>query len=315
LDNEQHIHQLLDKFNRQACSPEELQELHNWLDEKAAAGEPWSFTSDEEKAQTKQTMQQAVFSNIPSNTPVKTMGAYRWMRYAAAAAIIILTGSIWYVNSRPRHIIVASMPGKMEKIALPDGSTVWLNDNTEIAYYSNFTGNRTIELTKGEAFFDVKKDAAHPFTVQSNDVQTTVKGTSFSVKLIDRTGDIKVSVVTGKVLVHKQLDTLGLLVPRQRLRIIHQTNSAAIDSVQAGEANAWMQGELFLQNATLDEVIQWLQDHFNVKVDNKRINYKGEYYLQVKRDIKLEEIIKILNLLGSKDKVQFIYNNQTVIIQ
>jgi transmembrane sensor len=316
LDHQQYIHQLLDKFNRQACTPEELQELHNWLDEKAAAGEQWSFTSDEEKAQLKLTMQQAVFSTITANTPVKTIGKYRWMRYAAAAAaILLLTGSVWYLNARPSRMVIASMPGKMEKITLPDGSTVWLNDNTEIAYYSNFTGNRTIELTKGEAFFEVKKDATHPFTVQSNDVQTTVKGTSFSVKMIDRTGDIKVSVVTGKVLVHNQQDTLGLLVPRQRLRFIHRSHAAAIDSVQAGEANAWMQGELFLQNASLNEVIQWLQDHFNVKVNNKRLNYTGEYYLQVKRDISLQEIIKILNLLGSKDKVQFILYNQTVIIQ
>ena len=261
-------------------------------------------------------MQQAIFSTITDNKPVKAIGAYRWMRYAAAAAVILLIGStVWFISGRPRRMVVASMPGQIEKIALPDGSTVWLNDNTEIAYYSDFTRHRSIELKKGEAFFEVKKDAAHPFTVQSNEVQTTVKGTSFSVKMIDRTGDIKVSVVTGKVLVHNQQDTLGVLVPRQRLRFTHQSNAAAIDSVQAGEANAWMQGESFLQNASLNEVIQWLHDHFNVKVNNKRLNYTGEYYLQVKRDISLQEIIKILNLLGSKDKVQFILNNQTVIIQ
>lgn len=316
METPPHIDQLLHKFNRQACSPEELQELHNWLDQQAAAGEQWSFASDEEKAQLKHTMQQAIFSATTTGTPVKTMGKYRRMRYAAAAAVIILlSSSIWYLTGRPHRTVVASMPGKIEKIALPDGSTVWLNDNSEIAYYTNFVGHRFIELTKGEAFFEVKKDAAHPFTVQSNDVHTTVKGTSFSIKMIDRTGDIKVSVVTGKVMVHTQHDTLGVLLPRQRLRYIQQSRSSAIDSVQATEANAWMQGELFLQNASLDEVIQWLQDHFKLKVDNKRTDYKGQYYLQVKRDISQEEIIKILNLLGSKDRVQFILNNQTVTIQ
>jgi ferric-dicitrate binding protein FerR (iron transport regulator) len=197
---------------------------------------------------------------------------------------------------------------------LPDGSTVWLNDNSKLTYYSDFSRERTIVLQRGEAFFQVKKDASHPFTVQSKDVNTTVKGTSFSVKMIGDAGDLKVSVVTGRVLVHKQHDTLGLLTPGQRLRFVHQLGASLIDHVQPGEANAWIQGELFLQNAPLNEVIQWLQNHFNVKVQNSRAINTGNYYLQVKRDISLPEVISILNLLGAKDNIRFELNNETVII-
>ena len=315
MNHQEHIDQLLEKFKRNACSEEELQELYNWLDKQSAAGEGYSFANDNARLLLKSRMRDAIFAAVIANPPVKAIRSFRWMKYAAAAAILIVCSAVVYMINRPRLVIVSAAPGKVEKSVLPDGSTVWLNDNSRIAYYSNFSGHRNIELQKGEAFFEVKKDAAHPFTVLSNKVSTTVKGTSFSVKMIDRSGDIKVSVVTGKVLVHSQQDTLGYLLPGQRLRFVKQRATATIDSIQTGEANAWIKGEQFLQNASLNEVIQWLHDHFNITVKNNRTDYKGEYYLQVKRDISLQEVIRILNLLGAKDHIQFLLHNQTVFIQ
>lgn len=315
MNHQEHIDQLLEKFKRNACSEEELQELYNWLDQQSATSPAYSFADEDARLLLKHRMRDAVFAAVASKPPVKAIPRFRWIKYAAAAVTLIVFSTVVYMIGRPRQVIVTAAYGKVEKKVLPDGSIVWLNDNSSIAYYSNFSGHRTIELQKGEAFFEVKKDAAHPFTVLSNKVSTTVKGTSFSVKMIDRTGDIKVSVVTGKVLVHKQQDTLGYLLPGQRLRFSKQRANATIDSIQNGEANAWIQGELFLQNASLHEVIQWLHDHFNITVKNGRTEYKGEYYLQVKRDISLQEVIRILNLLGSKDHIQFSLHNQTVFIQ
>ncbi|OQP66296.1 hypothetical protein A3860_12395 [Niastella vici] len=311
----EHIDQLLEKFSRNACSKEELQELYNWLDQQSAAGESYLFANDSVRQLLKSRLRDAVFAAVLPGAPVKKMNRFRWIKYAAAVVLLLAGGSAVYWFTRPYEVVVAAAPGKVEKKILPDGSTVWLNDNSSIAYYSNFARHRNIELRKGEAFFEVKKDASHPFTVQSNNVSTTVKGTSFSVKMIAHTGDIKVSVVTGKVLVHQQQDTLGYLLPGQRLRYIKQQGTATTDKVQTGEANAWIQGEQFLQNATLQEVIQWLQDHFKVQVENRRTNYIGDYYLQVKRDITLPEVIAILNLLGTKDHIQFSLHNQTVFIQ
>lgn len=315
MNYQEHIDQLLEKFSRNACTEEELQELYSWLDKQSAAGEPYSFTNDNARLLLKSRMRDAVFATVIAHSPTKTVNRFYWFKYAVAAAVLIVCGCLAYWFTRPSKIVVAAAPGKVEKRLLPDGSTVWLNDNSSVVYYSNFSGHRNIVLQQGEAFFEVKKDAAHPFTVLSNGVSTTVKGTSFSVKMIDRTGDVKVSVVTGKVLVHKQQDTLGYLLPGQRLRFIKQQNKASTDSAQAGEANAWIHGDVFLQNASLTEVMQWLHDHFNVSVENKRTLYTGDYYLQVKRDISVQEVIRILNLLGSKDHIRFSLHNQTVFIQ
>lgn len=238
-----------------------------------------------------------------------------WLKWTAVAAAILLV--VWGVGllNRPAAIVkIASGPREMKKILLPDGSTAWLNDNSELAWREGFAGGRTVALLRGEAFFDVKKDPDHVFAVQSDGLTTTVLGTSFSIKKIGA-GDLNISVVTGKVMVNRHTDTLGFLRPNQRLRYQYRRQQAAIDTLLAGEADGWIHGDIFLRDASLAEVIQLLENHFKVTIHNNRPAYTGEYYLQVKSDISLPEIVQILNLLGKKDHVQFSLQGQTMSIK
>jgi transmembrane sensor len=52
-----------------------------------------------------------------------------------------------------------------------------------------------------------------------------------------------------------------------------------------------------------------------VTIQNKKSTYRGVYYLQAKSDIPLPEVLKILNLLGKKEQVQFSLQGHTIIIQ
>lgn len=324
--NQEQIRRLLEKFERGTCTEEELRQLQDWLDNQAARGKDWEFAGEDDKARTKSRMEKVVLSAIQSAAanppsvaaepaPVRRIGGRPWLKWVAVAAAILLV--IWGVGllERPAAVVkIASGPGEMKKILLPDGSTAWLNDNSELAWREGFAGGRTVELRRGEAFFDVKKDADHVFSVQSDSLTTTVLGTSFSIKKIGA-GDLNISVVTGKVMVSRHTDTLGFLRPNQRLRYHYRSEQAAVDTLLAGEADGWIHGDIFLRNASLAEVIQLLENHFKVTVHNKRLAYTGEYYLQAKSDISLPEIVQILNLLGKKDHVQFSLRGQSMTIQ
>jgi ferric-dicitrate binding protein FerR (iron transport regulator) len=365
LNQEAHIRELLEKYERHACSTEELRQLEEWLDAQAAAGKPWTFPGEAERQAMKNRMQSAIIAamgssetsdtgrepasqkeDLESATPVRgihgssgevrrLLGEVRsssgevrrlrtiWSlaRYGAAAAAVI--GGIWGITwlTRPvREIVLSSASGKVEKAILPDGSAVWLNDSSELVIHTDFASNRRVELRRGEAFFDVKKDPDHVFTVEAGGIRTTVLGTAFSARMNGHNGDMKVSVVTGKVMVSQQAPdgqgkTLGILTAYQRLKYNGSSRMAKVDTVLSDEADGWIRGDIFLQNASLQEVVQWLQDHFNVHIQNNRSTYTGEYYLQAKSDISLPEVIKILNLLGKKDHVQFSSQGKTIIIQ
>ncbi|MEX6691088.1 FecR domain-containing protein [Danxiaibacter flavus] len=311
LNSDEYIQSLLNKYAHNECSEDELALLHNWLDAKAAGGDDYKFIDEEDKKK----VRDEIFSNtIPAtDVPVKRI---KWWRYlSVAASLLCVVAGIYYFSSvNKKMIALNTSAGHVSKEILPDGSTIWLNENTQVIYASNFENNRSLEIKEGEVFFEVKKDAAHPFTVITNDVHTVVKGTSFSVKKMIA-GDVKVSVVTGKVLVSKQADTLGFILPGQRLRYASANNKVRIDSSLSLEANGWINGEILLQNVSVNEVADWLQNHFSVNVENRKEGYAGEYHLQVDKNITIEKVIDILNLLGAKNNVRFILQNNTVIIQ
>lgn len=82
--------------------------------------------------------------------------------------------------------------GGHETIALPDGSRLTLNTDSQIA--ARFTATeRRIQLLRGEAFFEVAHDKSRPFSVYAGDGVVRAVGTAFSVRLKDDKLDVMVS--------------------------------------------------------------------------------------------------------------------------
>jgi transmembrane sensor len=88
-------------------------------------------------------------------------------------------------------------------IKLADQSLIILKPGAQIQYSTKFNGKTREVSLNGEAFFEIHKDASHPFFVHSGDWLTRVVGTSFTIKASDKTKDFKVIVNTGKVLVYE----------------------------------------------------------------------------------------------------------------
>src|SRR5690606_37057735 len=130
------------------------------------------------------------------------------LRIAASMAVLIALSlgldkasstNLDPVYSPNKLIVKENFRGEKSKITLPDGSTVFLNNNSKISYRSRFASKREIHL-QGEAFFEVAKDSLKPFVVSSNGLLTKALGTSFNIKA--KAGEkVEVGLVTGKILV------------------------------------------------------------------------------------------------------------------
>lgn len=92
-----------------------------------------------------------------------------------------------------------------DMLELPDGSVVYLNQNSSVRYKRSFE-SRSIELD-GEALFDVKQGEAMPFTVVTKMGVIKVMGTLFNVN--SRSDEIRVEVERGEV----ELNTNNLVKP------------------------------------------------------------------------------------------------------
>ena len=117
-------------------------------------------------------------------SPFVAMPSTRWkwavpvLGVAMAAALAFAVGPSLLVRLEADHL---TSTAELRDVRLPDGSLVTLSAKSAIAVSAN-ADERMITLIEGEAFFQVKADAARPFRVISGPVRTTVLGTRFDVR-------------------------------------------------------------------------------------------------------------------------------------
>ena len=168
--------------------------------------------------------------------------------------------------------------GEQRIITLADGSRLSLNSSTlvEVAYEKT---RRQVFLRHGEAYFEVAKDSARPFTVSAGHETIIALGTTFLVRREPQV--VMVTLIDGKVAVadtekaahrtgapapsgaeettlERQVARPGseeypgavTLLPGQRLKLTG-AGEATIDRPNPEATAAWRRGEVDLYNTTL----------------------------------------------------------------
>ncbi|WP_375448248.1 FecR domain-containing protein [uncultured Fibrella sp.] len=145
----------------------------------------------------------------------------RWLMVAASVLTVIGVG--WWLQRSyspqatnktgqlanthlQRHVDQTNIAEKPRLISLPDGSSVLLQKGSHLRYPKQFSGGKRMVYLTGEAFFEVAKDAKHPFFVYANELVTKVLGTSFTVKAYASDKNVVVTVRSGRVAVFTQSD-------------------------------------------------------------------------------------------------------------
>lgn len=196
----------------------------------------------------------------------------RITRYAAAAVVLIVA-TMWFFFpaqfnqfiQQEETVASASFSGK-QHIQLPDGSTVLLNENSELSYSGAF-GREVREVTlNGEGYFDIKHDRSRPFIVRSNGVKTTVLGTVFNIKAYDGQPEVVVTVTRGKVAVGNNEQVLDEILPDEQLAVNTRTNEVKKTSIQAEQELKWKDEFLVLNNVTMEEAATIIGKRFDVEV-------------------------------------------------
>ncbi len=106
-------------------------------------------------------------------------------------------------------------------VELPDGSVVYLNNNSSIQYTKSFN-DRNLELI-GEAFFIIEEKEI-PFTITTYLGEIVVTGTELNVKVDDEKEELEVDVAKGNVEV-KVKNEKKLLNRGERITFNRNNNS------------------------------------------------------------------------------------------
>ena len=128
------------------------------------------------------------------STTQRSAGAgWRIVAWAAGVIVCVALGSSWYWNRNT----YATEIGATRAVPLPEGSRVTLNTASHIRVDLRAT-QRTIELERGEAYFEVARDEHRPFVVIAGKNRITALGTAFSVRR-SAADDVRVTVAKGRV--------------------------------------------------------------------------------------------------------------------
>lgn len=113
---------------------------------------------------------------------------------AAAAAVALLVGIV--AEMQPRSQQFVSGIGQRRTVSLADGSSVNLDASSEVLVrYS--AAQRTLQLLRGRAKFQVAKDPRRPFLVRAADREIVATGTTFSVEIVQK--EVQVILYQGHV--------------------------------------------------------------------------------------------------------------------
>ena len=234
-----------------------------------------------------------------NQSPSKSQPSYmRW--YAAAASILVLISlGLWLNTTRnttAEFITVTSDLASNIKQTLPDGTVVWLKPQTKLAYKKNFSSNREVIL-EGSAFFDVRRDAKHPFQVKSGPTTTTVLGTSFNVLTLDSI--IEVVVSSGQVSVNSALDTVQL-APDEKARYNLRKGSIQKSNVDNRLYTLWFKKQVRFDSVPLKSLVVALEEKFKKQFTFKDNEAKEKmlYSLTIEAEESIEDFIERINFLN-----------------
>ena len=137
----------------------------------------------------------------------------RWIYRSALAASVFVFGAILtFVALRDRgYTELVTGPGQTERVELADGSVITLAASSRLLYASEGKNVRHVRLRAGQALFDVTRDEAHPFTVETPAAVTTVLGTTFGVTATD--------IATDVVLVSGVVEVEARAMPGEKVRL------------------------------------------------------------------------------------------------
>lgn len=232
---------------------------------------------------------------------------------AGVAATLVLCIGVFMWRSTETNIShsvnLATVTTEVKEFVLDDGSKVTLGaDSSAIVRYSGT--ERRIELTRGDALFDVTPNPKRPFIVMTGTTETRVLGTVFAVER--RVAGIHVAVKSGKVRVGSptlktNINSFeAILLPGQGVAADLNGHVSDIESIDIDSVGAWKDGRLVYENTPLAEIIKGANRYHNAKIilaDPAMAKYKLSISFKIDNiDQLIEDLTEALPLDANRDK-------------
>jgi len=196
---------------------------------------------------------------------------------------------------------------------LPDGSTITMDNKTqmEVTFYNN---SRNVILKRGQVFFDIAHNKEKVFSIDVNNVEIQVMGTSFEVKKNEN--DTKITVTEGVVKVshvydhHNKQVLLSRLEKGDSLSVNRKGKIKFFNKVKISDIASWRDLRLIFNNNSLQEAFddfsRYNDFELESNIDLTSISFSGVF--------EEYDMDNFLNVLENIYSLQIIKQNNKIIL-
>lgn len=257
----------LERRDRSDWSQADQVELDTWLDQSMAhATAFWRL----EGAWQRTEKLSALREPMRASQEMQRSALRRSVPWAMAAALIAVVagiGSTFFAT--PRVKTYSTPVGGHEIVTLGDGTSIELNTDTSLRI-AQAGEARNVTLERGEAYFQVVHDPAHPFVVQAGTHRVVDIGTKFLL----RKDAARVEMALYEGVARFESLKYGAVAQKAVLRpgdvAIAALNHPSFKTIRSEPADtlvnklAWQRGFLVMDHTTLAEVVRDL-NRYNVE--------------------------------------------------
>lgn len=249
----------------------------------------------------------------------------KWV--AVLSVLVVMLGgyciyllSIKYPQKAGKAAMAAiyTRDGSRSRAQLPDGTEVWLNGGSRLTYNPDMNNLENREVTlEGEAFFDVAKNAAKPFSIHTSRMDIKVLGTSFNVKAYTGDQTTEATLITGavEVILNDGMERNVKLTPNQKIILQHapadkltQPNLVAGYKVENIHSNtqdsmvaetAWCDNYLVFDNDNFEDIALKMERWYGIKIHLNGNKLKQYHFTATFKNESFSEVLEALKVTTS----------------
>lgn len=201
---------------------------------------------------------------------------YTFLKIAATILIVMTAGYFLSDTVQETFSNITNTSGlsviktgaEMKEFELPDGSSIKLNGNSELAYKKGFgTEHRNVTLV-GAANFDVERNEELPFIISTEASKVEVLGTSFDVNAYPG-NVVKLNVTEGEVKFSSIAisEKSGLVKAGERAVLSEDGTEMEHGKLESNNYAGWWTRKLVFTETPFPEAIKDLENTYWVKID------------------------------------------------
>lgn len=307
---------VLQRFFAGTASFEEEEAVCNWVDA--------SDKNREELIRERKYFDVLLLRNIKNSRKAQSVRRFglppvigESLKIAAAVSILVVS-SLYIYNTviKPAPLVALNKivvpPGQRANITLSDGTNVWLNACSEMTYPASFTQDARNVSLKGEAYFDVSKDARHPFIVQTKSCDVKVLGTKFNVQAEEVDCEFSAALLEGSIELTNKMKPGAKILLSPMQKAVFKNNEMIVDSILSLDNYRWKEGLICFEDIRFADLMKRFEKIYDIHivVQNKRLDdYKCSGKCRVSDGVDF-----ILQVLQRSTRFTFSRNDDNTII-